>query len=176
MKSFGLIGLVLCVRDEVIVEAGGDCAPPRVRVDTDGLYQIFAMCMIGEASDATADSGEDRADFKGEKNCQLKHDSFPSEPFPLYDDTKFVVYRSEDGRVVMGMLREKGKDTLVWPVDEFLFTGGSIKIDIHGGENFTLSKANLMVMRMGQTIPFECSDNFTKVAVLLDGEDKVTLV
>ncbi|KFA53773.1 hypothetical protein S40293_01719 [Stachybotrys chartarum IBT 40293] len=124
MKSFGLIGLVLRVRDEVIVEAGGDCAPPRVRVDTDGLYQIFAMY----------------------------------------------------GRVVVGMLREKGKDTLVWPVDEFLFTGGSIKIDIHGGENFTLSKANLMVMRMGQTIPFECSDNFAKVAVLLDGEDKVTLV
>ncbi|CAH0021063.1 unnamed protein product [Clonostachys rhizophaga] len=48
-------------------------------------------------------------------------DFFPSEPFPLYDSTKSVIYLSEYGKTIIGMLREKRKDTLVCPVDEFLF-------------------------------------------------------
>ena len=104
-------------------------------------------------------------------------DSFPSEPFPLYSGSKSIIYRSADGRVVVGMLREKGKDTLVWPVDEFLYvTEGTIKIEVHGGETFTLAKGDVMVMRKGQTITFECSDDFANVAVFLDLENKVTLV
>ena len=104
-------------------------------------------------------------------------DSFPSEPFPLYSGSKSIIYRSEDGQIVIGMLREKGKDTLVWPVDEFLFvTEGTIKIEVHGGESFTLAKGDIMVMRKGQTITFECSEDFANVAVFIDREEKVTLV
>ncbi|KAF9893330.1 hypothetical protein FE257_011762 [Aspergillus nanangensis] len=104
-------------------------------------------------------------------------DSFPEKPFPTYSGTKSIIYRSADSRVVVGMLREKGTDTLVWPVDEFLFvTQGTIKMNIHGGEKFTLSKGDVMVMKKGQTITFECSDGFANVAVFIDLEDKVTLV
>ncbi|KAH7159428.1 hypothetical protein B0J13DRAFT_518893 [Dactylonectria estremocensis] len=104
-------------------------------------------------------------------------DSFPEEPFPTYDGTKSIIYRSEDGKVVVGMLREKGKDTLVWPVDEFLYvTEGSIKMEVHGGETFTLGKGDVMVMRKGQTITFECSDDFANIAVFIDLEEKVSLV
>lgn len=95
----------------------------------------------------------------------------------MYAGTKSIIYRSTDGKVVVGMLREKGKDTLVWPVDEFLFvTQGTIHIEVHGGETFTLGKGDLMVMKKGQTITFECSEDFANVAVFMDLEDKVTLV
>ncbi|PKY02466.1 hypothetical protein P168DRAFT_328518 [Aspergillus campestris IBT 28561] len=104
-------------------------------------------------------------------------DSFPSQPFPMYSGTKSIIYRSADGKVAVGMLREKGKDTLVWPVDEFLFvTQGTIHIQVHGGDTFTLAKGDLMVMRKGQTITFECSEDFANVAVFMDLEDRVTLV
>ncbi|RJE22481.1 hypothetical protein PHISCL_05167 [Aspergillus sclerotialis] len=104
-------------------------------------------------------------------------DSFPSEPFPTYSGTKSIIYRSEDGRVVFGMLREKGKDTLVWPVDEFLVvTEGWIKMDVHDGESFILKKGDVMVMKKGQVITFECSDDFANVTVFLDFEERVSLV
>jgi uncharacterized cupin superfamily protein len=104
-------------------------------------------------------------------------DSFPEEPFPTYSGTKSIIYRSEDGKTVVGMLREKGKDTLKWPVDEFLFvTQGTIKIEVHGGETYTLAKGDVMVMLKGQVITFECSDDFANVAVFMDSEEKVTLV
>ncbi|KXG49768.1 protein of unknown function DUF861, cupin-3 [Penicillium griseofulvum] len=104
-------------------------------------------------------------------------ESFPEQPFPMYAGTKSIIYRSADGKVVVGMLREKGKDTLVWPVDEFLFvTQGTIHIEVHGGESFTLGKGDLMVMKKGQTITFDCSEDFANVAVFMDLEDKVTLV
>lgn len=104
-------------------------------------------------------------------------DSFAEEPFPLYEGTKSIIYRSKDGKVVVGMLREKGKDTLVWPVDEFLYvTEGSIKIDVKDGEKFTLHKGDVMVMQKGQTITFECSEDFANVAVFIDMQEKVELV
>lgn len=104
-------------------------------------------------------------------------DAFPSEPFPVYDGTKSIIYRSADRRVAVGMLREKGKDTLVWPVDEFLYvTEGTIHIQVSGGEEFTLAKGDVMVMRKGQTITFECSDDFANVAVFWDLDAKVELV
>lgn len=104
-------------------------------------------------------------------------DSFPEQPFPLYAGSKSIIYRSAHSKVVVGMLREKGTDTLVWPVDEFLFvTQGSIEINVHGGEQFTLNKGDLMVMKKGQKITFTCSDDFANVAVFMDLEDKVTLV
>lgn len=46
------------------------------------------------------------------------------------------------------MSREKGKDTLIWPVDEFLFvTEGTIKIEVHDGETFRLGQEDIMVMK-----------------------------
>ncbi|KAF3392629.1 hypothetical protein F1880_008914 [Penicillium rolfsii] len=104
-------------------------------------------------------------------------DSFPEQPFPLYAGSKSIIYRSADRKVVVGMLREKGTDTLVWPVDEFLFvTQGIIDINIHGGQHFTLGKGDVMVMKKGQKITFTCSDNFANVAVFIDMEGEVTLV
>jgi uncharacterized cupin superfamily protein len=101
--------------------------------------------------------------------------SFPSEPFPMYDGTKSIIYCSKDRRIVVGMLREKGKDTLVWPVDEFLYvTQGWIKIDVEGGEKFTLHRDDVMVMQKGQVITFECSEDFANVAVFIDMEGKGT--
>ncbi|KAF5236584.1 hypothetical protein FANTH_11195 [Fusarium anthophilum] len=122
-----------------------------------------------------------KGNYTGTSNPQAvpygRWDSFPEEPFPLYAGTKSIIYRSEDGKVVVGMLREKGGDTLVWPVDEFLFvTEGSIKMDVHGGESFVLNKGDVMVMKKGQTIKFECSDDFANVAVFMDAQEKVTLV
>jgi uncharacterized cupin superfamily protein len=104
-------------------------------------------------------------------------DSFPEQPFPLYAGSKSIIYRSADSKVVFGMLREKGTDTLIWPVDEFVFvTEGSIDINVQGGQQFTLKKGDVMVMKKGQTITFTCSDDFANVAVFVDLEDKVTLV
>ncbi|KAH6873444.1 hypothetical protein B0T10DRAFT_553145 [Thelonectria olida] len=124
---------------------------------------------------------ESKGNVTGSRDPQAvpygRWDSFPAEPFPTYDGTKSIIYRSEDGKVVVGMLREKGKDTLVWPVNEFLFvTQGSIMIEVHGGETYTLNKGDLMVMLKGQTITFECSDDFANVAVFMDPEERVTLV
>lgn len=62
-------------------------------------------------------------------------------------------------------------------MDEFLFvTEGSIKMEVHGGESFVLGKGDVMVMKKGQTITFECSDDFANVAVFMDSQEKVTLV
>ncbi|PGH15165.1 hypothetical protein AJ79_02530 [Helicocarpus griseus UAMH5409] len=104
-------------------------------------------------------------------------DSFPEKPFPAYDGTKSIIYRSADGKVVVGMLRERGKDTLDWPVDEFLFvTQGWIKMEVSGGGTFTLNKGDVMVMKKGQKITFEASDDFANVAVFIGLDEKVELV
>ncbi|KAI8685241.1 Cupin-3 domain-containing protein [Fusarium keratoplasticum] len=101
-------------------------------------------------------------------------DSFSPDPFPEYSGTKSIVYRSGDGKVVVGMLREKGTDTLVWPCDEFLIvTDGWIKVDVKGGDNFILNKGDMMVMQKGQNITFECSDDFANVAVFIDIEGSI---
>ncbi|KAK2784862.1 hypothetical protein FQN52_008798 [Onygenales sp. PD_12] len=104
-------------------------------------------------------------------------DSFPRQPFPIYEGTKAIIYRSADGKMAIGTLHEKGKDTLTWPVDEFLFvTEGWITMDVEGGEKFTLRKGDVMVMRKGQVITFEASEDFANVAVFWDEGGRVELV
>lgn len=62
-------------------------------------------------------------------------------------------------------------------MSEFLYvTEGLIKIEVYGGETFTLSKGDVMVMKKGQTITFECSDDFVNIAVFINLEEKVSLM
>ncbi|VUC30511.1 unnamed protein product [Clonostachys rosea] len=124
-----------------------------------------------------AGKGNDTGSYDPQDVPHGHWDSFPKEPFPMYDGTKSIMYRSKDWKVVFGMLREVGKDTLVWPVDECLFvTNGWIKIDVDGGEKFTLNEGEVMVMQKSQKITFECSPDFANVAVSIDQEKPVELV
>lgn len=103
-------------------------------------------------------------------------DSFPWAPFPMYNGTKSVYYRSKDNKVAIGAIREIGKDTLTWPEDEFLFvTEGWIKFTVHGGDSFTLNKGDVLVLKKGQTFSFEMSDDFANVAVFMS-ETGVSIV
>lgn len=103
-------------------------------------------------------------------------DSFPWEQFPMYNGTKSVYYRSKDGKVAIGAIREIGTDTMTWPEDEFLFvTEGWIKWKVHGGDSFTMNKGDVMVLRKGQTFTFEMSDDFANIAVFMS-DTKVSIV
>ncbi|KAH6628980.1 hypothetical protein C7974DRAFT_393571 [Boeremia exigua] len=99
-------------------------------------------------------------------------DSFPSAPFPMYSGSKSVYYRSKDNKVVIGAIRETGSDTLTWPEDEFLFvTEGWIKWKVHGGDEFTLRKGDVMVIKKGQTFDFEMSSDFANIAVFISDKE-----
>ncbi|KAF2653654.1 hypothetical protein K491DRAFT_717834 [Lophiostoma macrostomum CBS 122681] len=103
-------------------------------------------------------------------------ESFPWAPFPMYNGSKSVFYRSKDNKVAIGAIREKGADTMTWPEDEFLFvTQGWIKFRVHGGDSFTLERGHVLVLRKGQTFDFEMSDDFANIAIFMS-ETGVTIV
>lgn len=103
-------------------------------------------------------------------------DSFPWEPFPAYNGTKSIFYRSADNSVAVGAIREIGVGHMTWPEDEFLFvTKGWIKFEVKDGEKFTLKPGDVMFLKKGQTFDFEMSDDFANVAVFLSNEG-VTIV
>ena len=105
-------------------------------------------------------------------NCE----SFPTEPFPEYEGSKAIIYRSADGKIVAGNFKESGKSILTYPCDEFFFvTNGWVRLSVHGGEIFTLRKGDVCYFCKGTTIDIECGDDYSNVAVFVDNE-KVTLV
>lgn len=94
----------------------------------------------------------------------------------MYDGEKSVYFRSNDNKIAYGALRERGTGTLTWPEDEFMYvTKGWIKVQVHGGEGFTLNPGDVMMMRKGQTFTFEMSDDFANIAVFVSDE-KVSIV
>ncbi|EWZ29875.1 hypothetical protein IWW34DRAFT_623534 [Fusarium oxysporum f. sp. albedinis] len=103
-------------------------------------------------------------------------DSFPWEDFPEYAGSKSVLYRSADGKIVAGAAKESGTATLTYPCDEFFYvTEGWIKLAIHGGETFTLTKGQFVYLKKGTTVDFEFGPEFANVAVFIDNE-RITLI
>jgi uncharacterized cupin superfamily protein len=102
--------------------------------------------------------------------------SFPWEPLPEYGGEKSVIFRSDDGKVVAAAAKETGTATLTYSCDEFFFvTSGWIKLNVHGGDHFTLTKGGFTYLKKGTTIDFTFGPDFANVAVFLDNEP-VTLL
>ncbi|KAK5048694.1 hypothetical protein LTR84_005786 [Exophiala bonariae] len=103
-------------------------------------------------------------------------DSFPREPFEMYNGWKSIYYRSENNKIAVGAIHEIGEGHLTWPEDEFLIvTKGWIKFQIQDGEDFELKQGDIMFMKQGQVIDFQMSDDFTNIAVFIS-EDKVSII
>ncbi|KAF9891227.1 hypothetical protein FE257_004791 [Aspergillus nanangensis] len=102
--------------------------------------------------------------------------SFPWEPLPEYGGEKSIMFRSDDGKIVAAAARETGTATLTYPCDEFFFvTDGWIKLNVHGGDHFTLTKGEFVYLKKGTTVDFTFGPGFANVAVFMDRE-RVTLL
>ncbi|KAJ5470980.1 hypothetical protein N7530_008337 [Penicillium desertorum] len=102
--------------------------------------------------------------------------SFPWEPFTEYGGEKSIIYRSADGKVVAAAAKETGTATLTYPCDElFYVTDGWVKLNVHGGDHFILTKGEFTYLKKGTTIDFTFSPRFANVAVFMDNEP-VTLL
>jgi Ethanolamine utilization protein len=105
-----------------------------------------------------------------------KWDSFSWEKFPEWEGTKAIMFRSQDGKRVAGAFRESATATMTYPCDEFSYvTAGSIKAHVHGGETFTLKTGDCVYFTKGQTVEFECSEDYANVSVFF-GTEPVTIV
>ncbi|KAJ5124401.1 uncharacterized protein N7515_008226 [Penicillium bovifimosum] len=97
--------------------------------------------------------------------------SFPWEPLPEYSGEKSVMFRSADGKVVAAAAKKTGTATLTYPCDEFFFvTDGWVKLNVHGGDHFVLTKGEFVYLKKGTTVDFTFSPCFLNVAVFMDNE------
>ncbi|KIY02255.1 uncharacterized protein Z520_02393 [Fonsecaea multimorphosa CBS 102226] len=104
------------------------------------------------------------------------HTSFAWEAMPDWGGAKSIIYRSADGKVVAAAAKESGTGTLTYPCDEFFYvTAGWIKLNIHGGETFTLKTGDFVYLKKGTTVDFEFGDDFTNAAVFINDE-RITLM
>ncbi len=55
-----------------------------------------------------------------------------------------------------------------YPFDEFAFVlKGSAKVDVHGGESFSIGAGDILYVEEGTTIDFEMSDDFEDITMLV---------
>lgn len=102
--------------------------------------------------------------------------SFPWVPMPEFGGEKSVIYRSSDGKVVAAAARETGTATMTYPCDEFFYvTEGWINLNVHGGDQFTLTEGEFVFLKKGTTVDFTFGPDFANVAVFIDSEP-VTLL
>ncbi|KAJ5951684.1 uncharacterized protein N7479_010097 [Penicillium vulpinum] len=105
-----------------------------------------------------------------------KWDSFSWEPFPEWEGTKAIMFRSSDGKRVAGAFRESATASMTYTCDEFTYvTAGWIKAHVHGGDTFTLKVGDCVYFTKGQTVDFECSKDYANVSAFF-GTEPVTIV
>lgn len=93
-------------------------------------------------------------------------------PMPEFGGREAVIYRSPDGKRVAAAFEESGKATFTYPFDEFLVvTSGSVKIRVHGGESFELTKGEVAYLTEGTTVDLEFSDDFSDITCLMSDRE-----
>ncbi|CAP74243.1 hypothetical protein PCH_Pc14g01020 [Penicillium rubens Wisconsin 54-1255] len=81
------------------------------------------------------------------------------------------MYRSADGKVVAAAAKETGTATLTYPCDEsFYVTDGWVRLNVHGGDHFVLTKGEFVYLKKGTTVDFTFGPGFANVAVFMDSE------
>jgi uncharacterized cupin superfamily protein len=139
--------------------------------------QILKLPLVNHFIIMPPSTPNDKGDRSAANTPYGHWNSFPWEDFPEYAGSKSVLYRSADGRVVAGAARETGTATLTYPCDEFFYvTEGWIKLAIHGGEKFTLTKGQFIYLNKGTTVSFEFGPDFANVAVFIDHDQKIDLI
>ncbi|NKB39040.1 MAG: DUF861 domain-containing protein [Gammaproteobacteria bacterium] len=87
---------------------------------------------------------------------------------PEFGGGEHVFYRSADKSRAVVAFKETGKHTFTYPFDEFAFVlKGSAKVDVHGGEKFTLTAGDILYVEEGTTIDFEMDDEFEDITMLV---------
>lgn len=90
------------------------------------------------------------------------------QPFPEYGGSHAILYRSEDGRRLVGSFKESGTHTMVMPYDEVIYVvGGSCSVSVEGGDSFDLGPGDVCYLREGQNVTFTMADDFHDIAVLV---------
>jgi uncharacterized cupin superfamily protein len=92
---------------------------------------------------------------------------FNWEALPEFGGRQAIFYRSADGHRVAAAFEESGKESFTYPFDEFLMvTAGTVKVTVHGGETFQLSKGDVAYMPEGTAVDFEFSKDFADITNL----------
>jgi len=87
---------------------------------------------------------------------------------PEFGGKEAIIYRSPDGKRVAAAFHETGNATFTYPFDEFVVvTSGSVTVQVHGGEKFTLSKGDVGYFREGTTVDFKFSADFSDITCLM---------
>ena len=90
------------------------------------------------------------------------------EMHPEFGGGEHVFYRSTDKTRAVVAFKESGKHTFKYPFDEFVYVlKGSAKVDIHGGETFTISVGDILYVEEGTVIDFEMTDDFEDITMLV---------
>lgn len=94
-------------------------------------------------------------------------------PLPAYGGSEAVLYRSADGRRVVGTFKESGKYTYEYQSDEFVYVvAGTGIANVRGGPTVHLKPGDMAYFRDGLVVDFEMSDDFQDVAMHV-GDDPV---
>lgn len=100
--------------------------------------------------------------------------SFEWEALPAYGGRAAVIHRSEDGKRVAVANEEEGSFDYTYKFDEFLFvTSGSARVQVIGGETFTLSKGDVAYFSKGTKVHFELHKGFSDVTMLMSDDGPV---
>lgn len=100
------------------------------------------------------------------------YDSFGWESFEEWGGSKSVIFRAADGKTVVSAAKETGRQTLKYPCSEFfMVTEGWVKLNVHGGDEFTLRKGDVTFLPKGTTVDFEFGEGFTNIAVFFDNKE-----
>jgi len=91
---------------------------------------------------------------------------------PEFGGEEAIIYRSADGRRVAAAFRESGRHTFTYPFDEFLVvTAGSVKVQVHGGPGFELTRGDVAYFREGMTVDLDFSPDFADVTMLVSDRE-----
>ncbi|KAJ5724808.1 hypothetical protein N7493_006536 [Penicillium malachiteum] len=107
------------------------------------------------------------------------YDSFPKIPFPEWNGSKSVMYRSADGKRVAGTFRETESAKMTYPCDEFTYVkAGWVKAEVEGGDTFTLYEGDCVYFTKGTTVTFSSSEDYCNVSCFFahEGDGPVSLV
>ena len=87
---------------------------------------------------------------------------------PEFGGGEHIFYQSADKTRAVVAFKESGKHTFTYPFDEFAFVlKGSAKVDIHGGESFSIGAGDILYVEEGATINFEMSEDFEDITMLV---------
>ncbi len=94
--------------------------------------------------------------------------SFPRKSAPSYGGSEAEVYRSPDGKRVVGVFTHQGRYSYTFPFDEFaVVTAGSVAVTVKGGPSFTLHPGDLVYFPEGTSAAFVAGKDYANVAMFV---------